>query len=282
MAKVGSSSITDERGEIARPAIEKFCSEVASLHGQGHKVVMVTSGAIAAGIPALGLSGARVTDMATLQALSAVGQSRLMATYDKALGEHGLVGGQVLLAPLDFLHRSQYLHARKTLQKLLELGVVPIVNENDAVADDEIRFGDNDRLAAAICTRTPDQEAILAAASLDAIPPLPRRVPRPPAMRSSSWSTSTISSINEPDESNRGSALSRPGMSVSSTSRSAETRLATSAASRSLSPKRISSSATASFSLTIGTTPSSRSFCRVLRAWRYCDRWTKSRGASNT
>jgi len=150
VAKVGSSSITDERGEIARPAIEKFCSEVASLHGQGHKVVMVTSGAIAAGIPALGLSGARVTDMATLQALSAVGQSRLMATYDKALGEHGLVGGQVLLAPLDFIHRSQYLHARKTLQKLLELGVVPIVNENDAVADDEIRFGDNDRLAALV------------------------------------------------------------------------------------------------------------------------------------
>jgi glutamate 5-kinase len=107
-------------------------------------------GAIAAGLPALGLSGARPADLATLQAISAVGQSRLMRVYDDALARHGLVGGQVLLAPLDFVHRSQYLHARGTLTRLLDLGVVPVVNENDAVADDEIRFGDNDRLAALV------------------------------------------------------------------------------------------------------------------------------------
>src|SRR5881392_4290552 len=95
-------------------------------------------------------SGARVSDLATLQALSAVGQSRLMRVYDDILARHGLVGGQVLLAPLDFVHRSQYLHARGTLTRLLDLGVVPVVNENDAVADDEIRFGDNDRLAALV------------------------------------------------------------------------------------------------------------------------------------
>jgi len=150
VAKVGSSSITDERGGIARPAIDKFCAEVAGLRSQGHKVVMVTSGAIAAGIPALGLSGTRLGDVATLQAVSAVGQIRLMAVYAEALGAHGLVAGQVLLAPLDFVHRSQYLHARRTLARLLELDVVPVVNENDAVADDEIRFGDNDRLAALV------------------------------------------------------------------------------------------------------------------------------------
>ena len=85
-----------------------------------------------------------------LQAISAVGQHRLMRVYDDALARHGLVGGQVLLAPLDFVHRSQYLHARDTLKRLLDLGVVPVVNENDAVADDEIRFGDNDRLAALV------------------------------------------------------------------------------------------------------------------------------------
>ncbi len=110
---------------------------------------MVTSGAIAAGLPALGFD-VRPRDAVTLQAVSAVGQSRLMAVYDRQLAEHGLVGGQVLLAPLDFMVREQYLHARGTLTRLLDLGVVPVVNENDAIADDEIRFGDNDRLAALV------------------------------------------------------------------------------------------------------------------------------------
>jgi glutamate 5-kinase len=150
VVKIGTSSITDVHGEIATSAIEKLCSEVAHLRGLSHKVVVVTSGAIAAGLPALGLGGPRPTDLATLQAVSAVGQSRLMRTYDDLLAFHHLVGGQVLLAPLDFVHRSQYLHARQTLTRLLDLGVVPIVNENDAVADDEIRFGDNDRLAALV------------------------------------------------------------------------------------------------------------------------------------
>jgi len=148
VAKIGTSSITDDHGEIALAAVEKLCSEVADLRSQGHRVVVVTSGAIAAGLPALGLSGKRPNDIATLQAVSAVGQSRLMGVYDAALGRHGLVAGQVLLAPLDFAHRSQYLHARQTLNRLLDLGVVPVVNENDAIADDEIRFGDNDFLAA--------------------------------------------------------------------------------------------------------------------------------------
>jgi len=150
VVKVGTSSITDERGEIAVAAIDKLCAEVAGLRGRGDRVVVVTSGAIAAGLPALNLSGNPPNDIATLQAVSAVGQSRLMRVYDDLLDRRGLVGGQVLLAPLDFVHRSQYLHARGTLARLLDLGVVPVVNENDAVADDEIRFGDNDRLAALV------------------------------------------------------------------------------------------------------------------------------------
>src|SRR5439155_21859415 len=148
VVKIGTSSLTNAHGEVALEVIDKLCSEVAALRGQGHRVVIVTSGAIAAGLPALGLGHARPADLATLQAVSAVGQSRLMRAYDDMLARHGLVGGQVLLAPLDFVHRQQYLHARGTLKRLLDLGVVPVVNENDAVADDEIRFGDNDRLAA--------------------------------------------------------------------------------------------------------------------------------------
>ncbi|MCU1460149.1 MAG: glutamate 5-kinase [Acidimicrobiales bacterium] len=147
VVKIGTSSLTDHHGAVSLEAIDKLCAEVAALRGQSHRVIIVTSGAIAAGLPALGLSGARPIDLATLQAISAVGQSRLMRVYDDVLARHGLVGGQVLLAPLDFVHRSQYLHARQTLRRLLDLGVVPVVNENDAVADDEIRFGDNDRLA---------------------------------------------------------------------------------------------------------------------------------------
>jgi glutamate 5-kinase len=150
VVKVGTSSITDEEGAITPAAVEKIAREVAELRSGGHRVVVVTSGAIAAGLPILGLAGRRPTDIATLQAVSAVGQGTLLGHWYRALGEVGLIGGQVLLAPHDFVDRNQYLHARQTLELLLDLGVVPVINENDAVADDEIRFGDNDRLAALV------------------------------------------------------------------------------------------------------------------------------------
>jgi glutamate 5-kinase len=151
VAKIGTSSITDEQGEIRRDAISKLCREVAECRASGHQVVVVSSGAIGAGLPVLGLGGSnRPRDAVTLQAIAAVGQSRLMQVYGDELATHDLVAGQVLIAPLDFMERRQYLHARGTLARLLDLGVVPIVNENDAIADDEIRFGDNDRLAALV------------------------------------------------------------------------------------------------------------------------------------
>ncbi|MBI2708642.1 MAG: glutamate 5-kinase [Actinobacteria bacterium] len=151
VVKIGTSSITDADGRIADRAVVKLCGEVAELWAAGHRVVVVTSGAVAAGLPALGLGGdRRPRDARTLQAVSAIGQSRLMRVYESAFAAHGLVAGQVLLAPLDFMVRQQYLHARGTLARLLELGVVPVVNENDAIADDEIRFGDNDRLSALV------------------------------------------------------------------------------------------------------------------------------------
>ena len=150
VVKIGTSSLTDESGRIDAGAVAKIAAEVAALRVAGHDVVVVSSGAISAGLPALGLEGRRPSDMPTLQAIAAVGQHRLMARWDAAFGAHGVDPGQVLLAPLDFVHRQQYLHARQTLERLLELGFVPVVNENDAVADDEIRFGDNDRLAALV------------------------------------------------------------------------------------------------------------------------------------
>jgi glutamate 5-kinase len=149
VVKVGTSSITDELGRITAPALAKLASEVAGLRAAGTQVVVVTSGAIAAGLRVLDLHP-RPSDPSVLQAVSAVGQTRLMGHWERALDGAGLVGGQVLLAPLDFVNRAQYLHARQTLWLLLGLGVVPVVNENDAVADDEIRFGDNDRLAALV------------------------------------------------------------------------------------------------------------------------------------
>jgi glutamate 5-kinase len=149
VAKVGSTSVAGPDGTIDIAAVGGLCEQVAQLHAEGLRVVLVTSGAIAAGWSALG-GGPRPTDLVTLQAVSAVGQHRLMRVYDDSLAKHGLSAGQVLLAPLDFGHRQQYLHARRTLSRLLELGVVPVVNENDATCDDEIRFGDNDRLAALV------------------------------------------------------------------------------------------------------------------------------------
>ena len=151
VVKIGTSSITDPRGVLDPAAIGGLCAQAADVHSAGHQLVVVTSGGIAAGLPALGLSAEnRPRDAVTLQAASAVGQSRLMGLYDDALAQSGLTAGQVLLAPRDFMIRQQYLYARGTLGRLLELGVVPVINENDAIADDEIRFGDNDRLSALV------------------------------------------------------------------------------------------------------------------------------------
>ena len=149
VAKVGTSSLTGDLGAIDEQVIDDLCEQLASLRHDGHEVVLVSSGAVSAGVAALGLS-ARPTDTPTLQALAAAGQSRLMEVYNRSLGARGLVAAQVLLVPHDFVDRRQYLHARQTLTRLLELGCVPIINENDAIASDEIRFGDNDRIAALV------------------------------------------------------------------------------------------------------------------------------------
>lgn len=149
VVKIGTSSITDDKGVIDRSVISGLCDQVAGCRSAGHDVLVVSSGAVSAGVAALGLAE-RPADVPTLQALSAAGQSRLMEVYNAELDRHGLVAAQVLLVPHDFVDRRQYLHSRQTLTRLLELGCVPIINENDAIAADEIRYGDNDRIAALV------------------------------------------------------------------------------------------------------------------------------------
>jgi glutamate 5-kinase len=149
VVKIGTSSLAAETGELHDAALVTLFAEIAAARAAGDDVVLVCSGAVAAGMPALALAQ-RPTDIGVLQAVAAVGQPLLMAHLSELFARHGIVAGQVLLTPHDFGVRSQYLHARETLQRLLDLGVVPVVNENDTVADDEIRYGDNDRLAALV------------------------------------------------------------------------------------------------------------------------------------
>ena len=149
VVKIGSSSLTAPDGTLDVGALEALVAVLAGRREAGSQVVLVTSGAIAAGLAPLGLS-ARPRDLATAQATASVGQGILVARYTEAFARHGLRVGQVLLTAEDTVRRSHYRNAQRALDRLLALGVVPIVNENDTVATDEIRFGDNDRLAALV------------------------------------------------------------------------------------------------------------------------------------
>lgn len=150
VVKVGTSSLTkDGSAALERPAIEKLCRDIAAVRALGHRVVLVSSAAIAAGMSKLKLSE-RPRDFESLQALSAVGQIELMRVYDEVCSDLGFTCGQVLLAPPDFFDRSRYLRARSCIEQQFAYDVLPIINENDAVADDAIRFGDNDRIAALV------------------------------------------------------------------------------------------------------------------------------------
>ncbi len=147
--KIGSSSLTGPDGKLSVGNLNALVEVIAARKKQGSDVVLVTSGAIAAGIAPLGLT-ARPKDLATAQAAASVGQGLLVARYAEEFAWHGIRVGQVLLTAEDTMRRSHYRNAQRALEKLLQLGIVPIINENDTVATDEIRFGDNDRLAALV------------------------------------------------------------------------------------------------------------------------------------
>ena len=149
VVKVGSSSITTSAGGLDRDRLDRLVDALAARQVAGSHVVLVSSGAIAAGLAPLGLTR-RPRDLATQQAAAAVGQQLLAEQYAGSFARFGLTVGQVLLTSDDVVRRAHYRNAQRTLSKLLNFGVVPVVNENDTVATTEIRFGDNDRLAALV------------------------------------------------------------------------------------------------------------------------------------
>ena len=154
VVKLGTGVLTDSRKLIDPAQLAQLVAQVAALKQAGKEVVLVTSGAVGAGMGALGYE-TRPTDLAEKQACAAVGQSRLMAVYDKLFSAHGLVVAQVLLTHEDLEHHERHLNARNTLVTLLDRGVIPIINENDAVSFTEIKFGDNDKLSALVASLLP-------------------------------------------------------------------------------------------------------------------------------
>ena len=159
VVKVGSSLVTNEGQGLDRAALARWAQQIAALRLQGREVVLVSSGAIAEGMQRLGWKR-RPHAVHELQAAAAVGQMGLVHAYEACFREHGLVTSQVLLTHEDLADRKRYLNARSTLRTLLELGVIPIINENDTVATDEIRFGDNDTLGALV-TNLIEAEALV-------------------------------------------------------------------------------------------------------------------------
>jgi glutamate 5-kinase len=149
VVKVGSSSITSAGGGLDEGRIDGLVDALSATRADGREVVLVSSGAIASGLAPLSL-GRRPRDLATQQAAASVGQGILVHRYTESFARHGLTVGQVLLTADDVVRRGHYRNAQRTLYRLLEMGVVPVVNENDTVATEEIRFGDNDRLAALV------------------------------------------------------------------------------------------------------------------------------------
>ena len=149
VVKVGSSLVTNEGRGVDAGAVSNWCRQIASLATQGREVVMVSSGAIAEGMKRLGWV-ARPKEIHELQAAAAVGQMGLAQIYESKLREHGMGSAQVLLTHADLADRERYLNARSTLLTLLGLGVIPVINENDTVVNDEIKFGDNDTLGALV------------------------------------------------------------------------------------------------------------------------------------
>jgi glutamate 5-kinase len=160
VAKLGSAIVADEGGAVRRDVLASICAQVAEQRGRGRQVVIVTSGAIAIGMRAMGLP-VRPSAMDELQAASAVGQGRLYRDYEELLTAAGLRSAQVLLTFFDMSARMHYLNARQTLRRLLAWDVVPVINENDTTTTDDISFGDNDFLAAQVAILLQAEELLL-------------------------------------------------------------------------------------------------------------------------
>ena len=171
VVKVGSSSISGEN----QHKIEKLVDALAAAHKTGQEVILVTSGAIATGMPLLNLES-KPDDLATSQALASVGQGRLISRYQSSLERYDLIAGQVLLTAQDLEGTETRENAKRAMERLVSLRVIPIVNENDTVATAEIRFGDNDRLAALVAVLV-DADALILLSDVDALYDMPPTKP---------------------------------------------------------------------------------------------------------
>jgi glutamate 5-kinase len=176
VVKLGSGIVAASDGALRTDVLEAICGTVAERHRAGDDVVVVTSGAIARGVALMGL-GARPAATADLQAASAVGQGRLYRFYDELLAGHGVQTAQVLLTFFDLSERGNYLNARQTLRRLLDWRVVPVINENDTTATDELTFGDNDFLAAQVATLVEADQLVLLTGVDGVMTADPRREP---------------------------------------------------------------------------------------------------------
>src|SRR4051794_26795834 len=160
VVKLGSSVVADGEGTLRSEVLAGICDELCALHGGGGEAIIVTSGAIAFGMRVMEL-GQRPSSIGALQASSAVGQGKLYRVYDELLRDRGVTSAQVLLTFFDMSARTHYLNARQTLTTLLSWRVLPVINENDTTATDEISFGDNDFLAAQVAVLVGAQELVL-------------------------------------------------------------------------------------------------------------------------
>ena len=167
VVKVGSSSLAHVTGKLNLYQFEQLAVQLADLHNQGKEILLVTSGAVGAGLGKLGLNR-RPKTMPEKQAAAAVGQGVLMQMYEKFFAEYGVIVGQVLLSGEDFTDRKRFLNARNTMHTLLSMGVIPIINENDTVSVEEIRLGDNDTLSALV-TGLVDAELLILLSDIDGV-----------------------------------------------------------------------------------------------------------------
>ncbi len=207
VVKVGSNSLRGPDGRLDRDQIASLSAQVAGVRAAGTQVVIVSSGAVSAGMGLLGLDR-RPADLPTLQAAAAAGQGDLIHEWQRRLGARDLVGAQILLTQDDFLRRQRYLNARTTLRRLLDLGCVPVVNENDAVATEELELGDNDHLAALVASML-EADLLVILSDVDGL------YDADPRSVSSATLVSRVDDVASLDESvlgGTGSGVSRGGM----------------------------------------------------------------------
>lgn len=207
VVKVGSSSLTQPSGHLDVGKLSALAAALSAAVGQGARVVLVSSGAIAAGFGPLGFDS-RPTDVATQQATAAVGQGLLMAQYEMAFGRFGVRVGQILITAEDTIRAVQYRNVQRTLGRLLELGVVPIVNENDSLASNEIRFGDNDRLSALV-TNIVRADALVLLTDVDALYTAP---PSQPGSRRIGYVPDVIAALDDVTVGGSASGVGTGGM----------------------------------------------------------------------